>query len=127
MPAPASTSWPLFHLPTDSNPSAPATEPQAKDESPVTIKFSQEEISEIGTDAASQQYISQYCANVNRWPPAPPWRRFLVPDQLQKQRIADAKRWVQLLRIQHNDPAAQCRGENFRLGADRQSGRCCRP
>ena len=121
MPAPASTSWPLFYLPTDSNPSAPATEPQAKDDSPVAIKFSQEDISEIGTDAASKQYISQYCANVNRWPPAPPWRRFLAPDQLQKQRIADAKRWVQLLRIQNNDPAAQRRGENFRLGTDRQS------
>ena len=121
MPAPASTSWPLFHLPTDSNPSAATTEPQAKDDSPVTIKFSQEDISKIDTEAASQQYISQYCANVNRWPPAPPWRRFLAPTQLQKQRIADAKRWVQLLRIQSNDPAAQRRGENFRLGTDRQS------
>ena len=117
----APTSWPLFYLPTDSNPSAPATEPQAKDDSPVTIKFSQEDISKIVTDAASKQYISQYRANVNRWPPAPPWRRFLAPTQLQKQRIADAKRWVQLLRIQHNDPAAQRRGENFRLGTDRNS------
>jgi len=121
MPAPASTSWPLFHLPTDSNPSAPTTGPQAKDDSPVTIKFSQEDVSKIDTEATSQQYISQYCANVNRWPPAPPWRRFFAPTQLQKQRIADAKRWVQLLRIQDNDPAAQRRGENFRLGTDRQS------
>ena len=121
MPAPASTSWPLFHLPTDSIPSAPATEPQVKDDPPIAIKFSKKEISEIDTEAASQQYIFQYCANVNRWPPAPPWRRFLAPTQLQKQRIADAKRWVQLLRIQSNDPAAQRRGENFRLGTDRQS------
>jgi MoxR-like ATPase len=45
----------------------------------------------------------------------------LAPTQLQKQRIADAKRWVQLLRIQHNDPAAQRRGDNFRLGTDRNS------
>jgi MoxR-like ATPase len=45
----------------------------------------------------------------------------LAPTQLHKQRIADAKRWVQLLRIQSNDPAAQRRGENFRLGTDRQS------
>jgi MoxR-like ATPase len=121
MPAPATTSWPLFHLPTDSSPSAPATEPQAKDDPSIAIKFSQEDISEIDTDAASKQYISQYSKNVNRWPPAPPWRRFLAPTHLQKQRIADAKRWVQLLRIQDNDPAAQRRGENFRLGTDRQS------
>ena len=121
MPAIASTSWPLFHLPADSNPSTPASEPQAKDDPPIAIKFSQEDISEIDTDAASKQYISQYSKNVNRWPPAPPWRRFLAPDQLQKQRLTDVKRWVQLLRIQHNDPAAQRRGENFRLGTDRQS------
>ena len=121
MPATDSPSWPLFHLPTENNSTPAAAEPQAKDEPPITIKFSQEEISEIGTEAASQQYISQYCANVNRWPPAPPWRRFLAPTQLQKQLIADAKRWVQLLRIQDNDPAAMRRGENFRLGTDRQS------
>jgi MoxR-like ATPase len=121
MPAPASTSWPLFHLPTDSNPSAPAAEPQAKDAPPIATKFSEDEISKIATDAASQRFVARYSDNVNRWPPAPPWRRFLAPDQLQKQRLNDAKRWVQLLRIQHNDPAAQRRGENFRLGTDRLS------
>lgn len=121
MPAPASTSWPLFHLPTDSNPSAPAAEPQAKDAPPIATMFSEAEISKIATDAASHRFVARYSDNVNRWPPAPPWRRFLDPDQLQKQRLADVKRWVQLLRIQHNDPAAQRRGENFRLGTDRQS------
>jgi MoxR-like ATPase len=121
MPAPASTSWPLFHLPTDSNPSAPAAEPQAKDAPPIATKFSEDEISEIATDAASQRFVARYSDNVNRWPPAPPWRRFLAPDQLQKQRLNDAKRWVELLRIQDNDRAAQRRGENFRLGTDRQS------
>jgi MoxR-like ATPase len=121
MTATTSTSWPLFDLPTERNSSAPAAKPEAKDDSPIAIKLNTAEISEIATDADSKRFVEQYSENVNRWPPAPPWRRFLAPEQLQSQQLSDAKRWVQLLRIQHNDPAAQRRGENFRLGTDRQS------
>jgi hypothetical protein len=64
MPAASSPSWPLFHLPTENNSTPAATEPQAKDDPPNTINFSKEEISEIDTEASSQQYISQYCANI---------------------------------------------------------------
>ena len=121
MTATTSTSWPLFDLPTERNSSAPAAKPEAKDDSPIAIKLNTAEISEIATDADSKRFVEQYSENVNRWPPAPPWRRFLAPEQLQSQLLSDAKRWVQLLRIQHNDPAAQRRGENFRLGTDRNS------
>ncbi|MFM7641945.1 MAG: AAA family ATPase [Cyanobium sp.] len=68
-----------------------------------------------------QRYFSIYKDNRQRWPQPPPWRSFLNPDQVANQVIADVDRWLNLLRIQHNDQGSQRRGENFRLGTDPES------
>jgi MoxR-like ATPase len=121
MTAKTSTSWPLFHLPTEINASdSKPLHADSSDHSPSTA-FNLSEISEIGKDKATKRYLSSYLENFNRWPQAPPWRRFLDPDQLRHQRVADAKRWIKLLRIQDIDSGTQRRGEHFRLGADPQS------
>jgi len=96
-------------------------QPAASDGEPIGSGISGSEIAEINRDEASKRFISVYTTNVNRWPPAPPWRRFVDPVHMKNQRGADAKRWTQLLQIQNDDRGAQRRGENFRLGSDPES------
>lgn len=96
-------------------------QPAARDGEPIGSRLSGSEIAEINRDEASKRFISVYTTNVNRWPQAPPWRRFVDPDHLNNQRGADEIRWTQLLQIQNGDLGAQRRGENFRLGRDPES------
>ena len=103
-----SSSWPLFHLPAN------AEEKKGK-----------QLASEPGTSGLQSNKINLdepatiYAHNIERWPDAPPWRRFIdknnVPTEL------DKERWINLLRIQMADIEAQRRGESFRLGDDTES------
>ena len=103
-----SSSWPLFHLPAN------AEEKKGK-----------QLASEPGTSGLQSNKINLdepatiYAHNIERWPDAPPWRRFIdknnVPTEL------DKERWINLLRIQMADIEAQRRGESFRLGDDTKS------
>ena len=124
---PNSTSWPLFHLPTDSSGADPVAqqEEQAGQEEQAqptaATVLAESNIAEAFNGEDSQHFATTYAKNVNRWPQAPPWRRFENPEPLAKQPAADVRRWAQLLQIQNGDLGAQRRGENFRLGSDPES------
>jgi MoxR-like ATPase len=117
----SSSSWPLFHFSAGKKQSDLNDSQQAKADRSDPIEFSKTEIPEICKDETTMRYFTVYAENVKRWPEAPPWRRFISPEGLKRQRSIDAERWINLLRIQHSDQAAQRRGENFRLGKDRES------
>lgn len=100
MSSPSLSTWPLFHLPPDVDDPGPASA-----ESRIR-------------DAAAADHAT-YEHNRRRWPPAPPWRRFLPEGSVNPER--DQETWLKLLRLQDADRNAERRGGSFRLGADSQS------
>jgi hypothetical protein len=104
-----SSSWPLFHLPAN------AEEKKGK---PTATEHGTSGPQSNKADLDGE-FTATYNHNVDRWPDAPPWRRFIDKDTVN--RDFDKERWIKLLRIQMGDIEAHRRGESFRLGDDTES------